>query len=186
MEILNQLSTVLVSVISTGGLTGFIGAVAYRKYNRKMKDLEAQLKSEEVSKARIESKADEWHIWKDQCEAMSGQNKVLIERNQQLVEINAEKEDRHMQDLKEKEERFNKQTDFLRGVQRDLVSALEREKAHIRREGALERERDLYKLWHCRSKVCTKNSPDPAGRQPPNPNIMGMEFRLPETSETNE
>lgn len=142
----------------TGALTAFggLGTWLYKKQNKRLKEAEAKLKEAEaqkaevdVEKARIEGKSNEWHIWKEQCEALSEQNKHLIERNDQLVKMNAEKEDRHQQDIKDWEERFTNQTTYLRGVQRDYTAVLERENAHIRRESQLEKELNHYKMWKC-------------------------------------
>lgn len=41
---------------------------------------------------------------------------------------------------------------------------------------ALTEERDKYKMWHCKSNSCVKGNPDPEGRQPPNPLIIGQTF----------
>lgn len=41
---------------------------------------------------------------------------------------------------------------------------------------ALTEERDKYKMWQCRSSVCVKGNPDPEGRQPPNPKLLGQTF----------
>ena len=145
MEITTMLGT-LVGVITPLG--GF-GAWLYRKQAKRLKEAEAQLAEANVAKAKIEGKSDEWHIWKEQCESLSQLNHTLTERNEKLVQMNAEKEDRHQQDIKDWEERFTNQTTYLRGVQRDLISANEREKEHIRREAKLEKERDHYKNWRC-------------------------------------
>lgn len=64
-----------------------------------------------------------------------------------------------MADLKEKEERFNAQTDYLRGVQRDLMKSLEREKEHIRKEGVLERRVAYLLNWLCKKSDCNHGIP---------------------------
>ncbi len=134
---------------------GGLGVWMYRRQNRKLKDVE-------VEKARLEAKADDWHIWKEQCDKLDESNQHLIDRNDQLVKMNADKEDRYQADLAEKEERFNKQTDFLRGIQRQLVDAnreITKLTAHI---GHVERERDHYKQWFCKKpwKRCRIREPE--------------------------
>lgn len=145
MEITTMLGTLLGSLTAVGGF----GIFMYRKQNRRLKELEVKQAETSVEKAKVETRAEDWHIWKEQCEALSDQNRVLIERNQRLVEMNAEKEDRHQQDIKDWEERFDRQTDRLRDVQRELIAANDREKEHIRREAQLEKERDHYFNWRC-------------------------------------
>lgn len=39
------------------------------------------------------------------------------------------------------------------------------------------RLKDRYKEWHCRSNICQPGKPDPDGRRPPNPNILGKQFK---------
>lgn len=162
-EITTMLSTFAGIITSLGGF----GVWLYRKQAKRLREAETQLAEVQVDKARIESKADEFHIWKEQCEALSGQNRALIERNTELVRINADKEDRHQQDIKDWEERFTNQTTYLRGVQRDLIESNEREKEHIRREAQLERERDHYKMWMCRREHISLDPLDGCGRRLP-------------------
>lgn len=144
-EIATMLGTFAGIVTPLGG----VGAWLYRKQAKRLKEAEAQLAEANVSKAKIEGKAEEFHIWKEQCEALSELNNKLTERNQQLVQMNAEKEDRHQEDIKDREDRFKEQTNLLRDRQKELVAALEREREHVRLESQLERERDHYKLWMC-------------------------------------
>ena len=149
---INELSEILITAISAVSGTGGIAGVLLWKHNKKVRELERQLKNAEVSKARIESKTDEWHLYKEQLDTANA--RIL-----DLLKVNAEKEDRHMSDLKEKEERFNAQTDYLRGVQRDLMKALEREKEHIRKEGVLERRVAYLLNWLCKKSDCNHGIP---------------------------
>lgn len=122
---MNELSTVLLTIISTVAPLIGGGSWFFHRQNKRLKEAEARLAEVNVDKAKVETRAEDWHIWKEQCEALTEQNKSLIERNTQFVKINAEKEDRHQQDIKDWEERFTKQTEYLRGVQRELTSAIE-------------------------------------------------------------
>ncbi|MDE5975765.1 MAG: hypothetical protein K2G69_04375, partial [Muribaculaceae bacterium] len=99
-EITTMLGTIVGIITPLGG----VGAWLYRKQAKRLKEAEANLAEANVSKARIEGKSDEWHIWKEQCESLSQLNHTLTERNEKLVQMNAEKEDRHQQDIKDWEE----------------------------------------------------------------------------------
>lgn len=133
-EIITLLGTVLGILTPLGGL----GVFMYRKQNRRLKDSEAALAEANVERAKMESR-------KDQITLLSDLNASLIERNDKLVKMNAEKEDRHQQDIKDWEERFTKQTEVLRGAQRnekeraDEVIRLTEEVGHLKVE--LEKKR---------------------------------------------
>lgn len=146
---MNELSTVLISIISTLAGSGGIAGLLFWRQSRRLKESEARLAEVSVKKAEMEAQNDQWQIFKEEYEAVSRMNLQLIERNEKLVAMNAEKEDRHQQDLNEKEDRFCKQTEFLRDIQRELVDALEREKGHIRENARIQRERDHYFNWRC-------------------------------------
>lgn len=164
-EITTMLGTIVGIITPLGG----VGAWLYRKQAKRLKEAEANLAEANVSKARIEGKSNEWHIWKEQNEALSALNKDLTERNKELVAMNAEKEDRHQQDIKDWEERFTNQTTYLRGVQRDLIAANEREKEHIRREAMLERRISYLLTWICKDANCDHG-------QPPRERLKGHVF----------
>lgn len=156
---LNELNEVWSAILGTLSACGGIGSLLYVRHNKRMKALEAQLAEANVKKAHMEGKSDEWHIWKEQCESLSALNTALTERNKELVAINAEKEDRHQQDIKDWEGRFTEQTTYLRSVQRDLIAANEREKNHIRREGLLERRIAYLLTWICKRSDCDHGEP---------------------------
>ena len=110
--ITTMLGTILGIITPLGG----VGAWLYRKQNKRLKEAEAALAEANVSKAKVESKADEWNIWKEQLEAEREHVKFKDERINELLRMNVDKEDRHQQDIKDWEERFDKQTDRLRDV----------------------------------------------------------------------
>ncbi len=149
---LSELNEVWTAVLSTVSACGGVGSLLYVRHNRKMKALEAKLAEVNVAKAKIEGKSDEWGLYKDQLDTA---NKRIVD----LLKINAEKEDRHMNDLKDWQERFDKQTDRLRSVQRDLIAANDREKGHIRREGVLERRIAYLLTWICKKGDCDHGEP---------------------------
>ena len=164
-EITTMLGTIVGIITPLGGF----GAWLYRKQNKRLKESEARLAEANVEKAKIEGKSNEWHIWKEQCEALSELNRDLTERNKQLVAINAEKEDRHQQDIKDWEERFTNQTVYLRGVQRDLVAANDREKNLILRIGVLMRRIQYLLTWICKDANCDHG-------KPPRERLKGHQF----------
>lgn len=167
-EITTMLGTLLGIITPLGG----VGAWLYRKQNKRLKEAEAALAEANVSKAKVESKADEWNIWKEQLEAEREHVKFKDERINELLRMNAEKEDRHQQDIKDWEERFTNQTTFLRSVQRDLLAKTQQEIVYTKKIADLERERDFFKLWFCRREFGNEQC-DPAkcGRREPQQSI---------------
>lgn len=170
--IMNELSTIIVSVLGTLAPLLGGGVWMYRRQTKRIKEAAARLAEVNVDKAKVETRADEWHLWKEQAEAMSETNKALIESNKELIASNREKEDAHQQDIKDWEQRFDSQTDRLRNVQRELIAANEREKEHIRREARLEKERDYYEQWKCYREFGNhKTDPEKCGRRKPQQKI---------------
>lgn len=167
---IGELSSILLTAIGSVGGTGGLAGFFLWRYNKRMKALEVQLAEANVSKARIEGKSDEWHIWKEQCEALSELNHKLTERNEKLVQMNADKEDRHQQDIKDWEERFTNQTTYLRGVQRDLIAANEREKKLLQRIGVLMRRIQYLLMWICKDSNCDHG-------QPPRERLKGKQYK---------
>ena len=167
-EITTMLGTILGIITPLGG----VGAWLYRKQNKRLKEAEAALAEAKVSKAKVESKADEWNIWKEQLEAEREHVKFKDERINELLRMNAEKEDRHQQDIKDWEERFTNQTTYLRSVQRDLLAKTQQEIVYTKKIADLERERDFFKLWFCRREFGNeKCDPDKCGRREPQQSI---------------
>lgn len=147
---MNDLSQILLTIILNTGLMSIITFISYRKQNRKLKDKEVELESEKVEKARIESKSDEWHLYKEQLELANNRIKELLEVNREKESRLTEKERLHSERISEIEERFTKQTNFLRGVQRNLNESLERENALTCKIGKLTRLIDYLKQWLCK------------------------------------
>lgn len=80
-EITTMLGTILGIITPLGG----VGAWLYRKQNKRLKEAEAALAEANVSKAKVESKADEWNIWKEQLEAEREHVKFKDERINELL-----------------------------------------------------------------------------------------------------
>ena len=167
-EITTMLGTILTILTPFGGA----GVIMYRRQNKRLKEAEAALAEANVSKAKVESKANEWDIWKEQLEAEREHVKFKDERINELLRMNAEKEDRHQQDIKDWEERFTNQTTYLRSVQRDLLVKTQQEIVYTKKIADLERERDFYKMWFCRREFGNeKCDPDKCGRREPQQEI---------------
>lgn len=148
-----ELSTALGTFAGLITTFGGIGTWLYRRQNKRLKEAEAKLAEVQVEKAKMETKADDWHIWKEQADALTELNKELMSRNSDLIRANAEKEDRHQQDIKDWEERFTNQTNVLRATNREynqfVKDAGEREKSHLKQIDELERRCDYLELWQC-------------------------------------
>lgn len=140
-----MLGTIVGLIAPLGG----IGAFMYRKQSKRLKEAETRLAEVSVEKSKAEVMADNWTIWKEENERLHAANLSLTERNGDLVNANAEKEDRHQQDIKDWEVRFTNQTDRLREVQRNLLEANDRECKLTREVARLTIERNHYKEWRC-------------------------------------
>lgn len=139
---INELSSILITILSSSTVGTVVGGLMYHRHNKKMKALE-------VDKAKIETKNEEWHLYKVQLDYAN-------ERIVELLKINAEKEERliakdkrYSERINEIEERFNKQTTHLRSVQRDYTKALEEINRLTYREGQFKRIIDHLRQWFC-------------------------------------
>lgn len=115
---ISELNAIIISILSLSVGGTLIGTLLYWRYNKRLKELE-------VEKAKIETNNEEWHLYKEQLDFAN-------ERIVSLLKINADKEQRLMDKeeyynkrVGEIEERFNKQTEYLRGIQRSYKDGLE-------------------------------------------------------------
>lgn len=152
---LNELSTILISVISTMAGTGGVFSIFYYRQNKKLKDLDVKLKDAELSKAKIDAKADEWHLYKEQLDTAN--NRIV-----ELLKINSEKDKDKNEQISLIEDRFTKQTDVLRKAQRDLNAALEKTVELTLQNGKMQRMIDHLTQWMCRRpwKECKRREPE--------------------------
>lgn len=137
---MNELSTIIISWLSGGGLTALIGAWLYRKQNARLKESEAKLAEVNVDKGRIEAKKQESDRLLAQIDHQQSTIDKLTERNEKLVEMNAAKEDRHQQDIKDWQDRFDRATDRTREVQREREQLANDKMALIEENGNLKLE----------------------------------------------
>lgn len=105
--------------MSGGGFTTLIGAWLYRRQNKRLKESEAKLAEINVDKGRIEAKKQEVDRLLVQIDHQQGTIDKLIERYEKLVEMDAAKEDRHQDDIKDWQDRFDRATDRTREAQRE-------------------------------------------------------------------
>ena len=112
-----------------------------------------------VAKARIETQAEDWHIWKEQNDALFAQNKALIDRNNELIASNREKEDAHQQDIRDWEARFTDQTRVLRDTQREFRDTLNKHIDLAQENGDLREENTYLRQWLCKDADCDHGKP---------------------------
>ena len=155
MEVTTMLGTLLGSLTAVGGF----GVFMYRKQNKRLKELEVKQAETNVAKARIETQAEDWHIWKEQNDALFAQNKALIDRNNELIASNREKEDAHQQDIKDWEARFTDQTRVLRDTQREFRDTLNKQIDQERVIGDLREENAYLLQWLCKDADCDHGKP---------------------------
>ncbi len=150
-----ELTTIFGTLLGVLTPLGGVGAWLYRKQNKRLKESEAQLAEANVSKAKIESKADEWHLYKEQLDTA---NHRIVD----LLKTNADKEDRHQQDLKDWQERYTEQTRLVRNLHKE-------NKEYIKREGILMRRIQYLVSFICKRTDCDHGIP-------PRLHLKGCEF----------
>ncbi len=149
-----DLTTILTTIL---GIIATSGAITYAfRSGRKKAQAEADT-------AATAARTEEFQLLREQIE-------LNQQQNMELIQMLNERDIAHNAQLADKEARFADQTDRLREVQRALVAANEREIALTRQLAAVTRQRDYWKLWHCRRSVCTD------GREPPQDILAGQTF----------
>ena len=164
-DIITLLGSLLGSVTAIGG----VGVFMYHKQNKRLKELEVSQAEMSVAKARIETQAEDWHIWKEQNDALFAQNKALIDRNNELIASNREKEDAHQQDLRDWEARFTDQTRVLRDTQREFRDTLNKHIDLAQENGDLREENTYLRQWLCKDADCDHG-------KPPRERLKGKKF----------
>lgn len=162
---INELSSVLITIISTLFTTGSVFSFVYHKQTKREKALQNLLKEADVERAKISAKNDTWHLYEEQLDKAN-------QRIKDLLEINADKETRYSDRLSEMgkrysdrinevEERFNKQTTFLRGVQRELNQVYSEKNELTAKIGKQQRVIDHLRQWLCQRpwKDCQRRKP---------------------------
>lgn len=148
------METVLTFISTILGCSTLVGFVLYGKANRRIKD--AQAEKEEAAASEVED-----HRFDNLL-------KLVDSLTSRLSMLNATV-DKHIDRSHELADRLYKsETEINRLNEKLLAVTEERDKEKLLKE--------KYKEWHCRSSICREGKPDPKGRRPPNPKIMGKEF----------
>ena len=152
-------------------ITGFI---LYNKASRRMKEAEAD-------KAEADADNVRWECYEKQLDHAASTIEILHKQ--------IEADSKRISDLnnaldKKEEEKADKTKQIRMLTERALLAEGLLNNAN-HKIAKLTEERDnerllkeRYKAWHCRSSVCSEGHPDPKGRRPPNPNILGKRFSI--------
>lgn len=151
---ITELSGILISILSMGTVGSVGGAIWYRKHNNRMNLLQERLSSMEVEKAAIESKSQTWDLYEDQLNVANNRIKELLEINREKEQRLIEKDRLYSERISEVEERFNKQTTFLRGIQKELNLAYDTINKLTSEKSQMQRLIDHLKQWLCRRPWC--------------------------------
>lgn len=158
MTIINWVVPLLV-----GG--GGVGLLFLRSRGREARAAAAKAEEEVRRKVQegYEARIEELH------KQINAANKDNTERTERIAKLNHEVDD--------KTDRIREITDKAIESERALnvanatIIRLTEERDEERRQ------KERYKEWHCRSNICQPGKPDPDGRRPPNPNIIGKQFQ---------
>lgn len=168
MEWLEILNWVVGATGGTGALLSFIS-----RNGRKRDRADADLKIAEAQRqmiANYEERIKDKHAVIDMqneaekryVERIAEQNKTLDQKSDEIHKLRER--------VWESQLEVNRVQDLLNEANERLIKLTE--------------ERDIYRNWHCRSAICVKGDPDPEGRQPPNPNVLGQLFPGPEITDS--
>lgn len=175
---ISELSSILITAISSVTGTGGIAGILLWRHNKKMRELERQLKDSEVklkdsevSKARIESKGDEFHLLQEVMEytqqELAALKKESVENEEWWRERDAKKDAKNEEltliireqrsTLAAKDEQIQAEKDLNTEYER-VISELTEENTYLN-------------LWACHKAECDNGVP-PRGR------LKGMKFDL--------
>lgn len=148
MEIILTLTSTLL------GCSTLVGFILYGKANRRIKDAEAEKSEAEANEAEDHRFDNLLHLVDSLTSRLSTLNTTV---------------DKHIDRNREISDRLYKSEREINILNEKLLSVTEeRDKEKLLKE--------KYKEWHCRSSVCREGKPDPKGRRPPNPKIVGKDF----------
>ncbi len=173
MELLNGVTALLVGLLSCGSVTGIVAYVLHRAAEKRIKTAEARVREAEARLAEANVEKARWERYEHQLDHAAKTNENL----HSMLERDAE-------ELRDKTDRIRELTDKM------LVSEGKLDDANLRIARLTEQRdterllKERYKGWHCRSSVCQEGSPDPKGRRPPNPRIIGKRFTLRDITES--
>ena len=160
---LNELNEVWTTVLTTVSACGGIGGVLAWRHNKKMRALEAKLKTTEVDKAKVESKTDEFHLYKEMLEHAN-------QRNLDLEKHSVEREQWWRSEMERRDAKYYEQTLLLRTKNAEVDA--KNEQIQAEKDLNTEYERTIAELmeentylhsWVCRKGDCDCGEP-PRGR----------------------
>ncbi len=148
------METILTLTSTLLGCSTLVGFILYGKANRRIKDAEA-------GKSEAEANEVEDHRFDNLLKLVDSLTSRLSKLNDTV--------DKHIDRNREISDRLYKSEREINILNEKLLTVTEeRDKEKLLKE--------KYKEWHCRSSVCREGKPDPKGRRPPNPKIIGKEF----------
>lgn len=149
-----MMETVLTLISTALGCSTLVGFLLYGKANRRIKAAEAE-------RGEAEAGEVEDHRFDNLLKLVDSLTSRLSTLNVTV--------DKHIDRNRELSDRvYKSETEINRLNERLLVVTEERDREKLLKE--------KYRAWHCRSSICREGKPDPKGRQPPNPKIIGKEF----------
>lgn len=137
-------------------LGGGIASVITAKATRRKADADA-------SQAEIQTRAEEFHLLKEQIELNQKQNLDLTQLNLELTEH-----------IKDKARKYAEQTEILRKAQADLLKSKEDKMRLVAENGDLKVELAKKK---CEDELCPFRQP-PNANTPPRPDMTKEEYHM--------
>lgn len=179
MDILNGLTALLVGLLGCGSVTGVVAYLLHRKAERRIKNAEARAQEAQALLAEANVDKARWDRYEKQLDHAAR----TIELLHGQIETDAKRSADNLRDINGKTARIQELTDKLL-LTEGLLNDINRKVARLTEERDLERLlKERYKGWHCRSSVCQEGNPDPKGRRPPNPRILGKKFTIRDITE---
>lgn len=151
MEWINLIQTL-------GGIVGGLGIGMFTKSGRKRDKADADLKVQEAQAKMIDNYEER------------------IKDLHSTIAILNDSEAHYIERISAQNKAIDGKTEQIRSLTQQVWDSQQQLNEANARITSLTEERDKYKMWHCKSNTCIKGNPDPDGRQPPNPLIIGQTF----------
>lgn len=152
---------ILTFVFGGTSVVGTILSIIWWKQTKRLKEAEVKQKEAEAEKEEAAASEVEDHRFDNLL-------KLVDSLTSRLSTLNATV-DKHIDRNRELSDRLYKSESEINRLNEKLLAVTEeRDKEKWLKE--------KYKEWHCRSSICREGKPDPKGRRPPNPKIVGKEF----------
>lgn len=179
MDILNGLTALLVGLLGCGSVTGVVAYLLHRNAERRIKNAEARAQEAQALLAEANVDKARWDRYEKQLDHAAR----TIELLHSQIETDAKRDADNNREINDKTVRIRELTDKMLQTE-GLLNDINRKVARLTEERDLERLlKERYKGWHCRSSICREGNPDPKGRRPPNPRILGKKFTIRDITE---